>query len=400
MLSHYCGGFLVNPMPLHYGLNWCSHNCFYCFANLNKPDRRSNNASIKKFNKALNFSDETIEGHLIRAKMPILMSNDSDPCAKSNEGVFLPVYEEITRHGIKVAVQTKGGNQRVEDILLNGEKTMFYISLTSDDNDFLKKAEPGAPSYEYRLNLISNAVLKGHFVIVGINPLVERWWNDFDRVIDDLIRVGVKHIWVDDAHLTPDQVKNIPDKRRQHFFSDIKVMTSRAYFFAEHLKKQLEVNFNVYQGGISSRGDFWSDYYNIVGDGYETTDGLLAHLNFNANLFGVDDLILSFDSFCDFFIHDSVSDLKNSKFKELIKPFRRTVYNETKEEPKIYTMGKALYYFWQINKYKSSMSVDNFSYLSEGGVISTDDNGNHFLVYSKKPKADIFFENNESLILI
>jgi len=36
----YTGELLKSPVPLHLDMNWCSHGCFYCFANLNRPNRR------------------------------------------------------------------------------------------------------------------------------------------------------------------------------------------------------------------------------------------------------------------------------------------------------------------------------------------------------------------------
>lgn len=39
MLDVYYGEFLINPIPLELSLNYCSHKCAYCFANVNQPGR-------------------------------------------------------------------------------------------------------------------------------------------------------------------------------------------------------------------------------------------------------------------------------------------------------------------------------------------------------------------------
>lgn len=393
MLRHYCGEFLVSPVPLHFGLNWCSHNCFYCFANLNKPDRRATLSHIKKFGAAMRGKDDTIEGVLLRAGHPVLIANDSDPFAKSNQDVFLPIYEEMTSHGVTAAIQTKGGDLELENLVLNGNRTLVYISLTSDDNDFLKRAEPSAPCYEHRIDLIKRAVDKGHFVVVGINPLVEHWWINFDDVIATLIKIGVERVWVGRLHLSPDQVKNITEKRKAEFLGEIKKASKKTDIISERMIKKLDKHFNVYDG-LSMKGDFWSGY----NQGIETADGYFAHLKFNAEQLGVSELIVNFDSFCDFIIPGCLKDLHGSKFKELIKPFRRTVYNATGKEPVIYSMKEALSYYWNVLDYPSIMRCDNLSVLMDNGNIVTDNNGNNLMIYSTKQRPDIYFQDNEALI--
>ena len=397
MLRHYCGDFLVSPLPLHFGLNWCSHNCFYCFANLNKPDRRAQLSHIKKFGAAMSGKDDTIEGILLRNGYPVLIANDSDPFAKSNQDVFLPIYEEMQKYGITAAIQTKGGDIELEDLVLNGNSTLVYVSLTSDDNDFLKRAEPSAPSYEHRLDLIKRAIDKGHFVVVGINPLVSHWWNDFDSMIETLVKIGVTRVWVADMHLSNDQIANIPEKRKKEFSGDIKKAAKKdvCRFYEESVKK-LTAYFNVYDGGVSTCGNFWDGYT----QGIETFDGYISHLKYNCRELGVSELAIDFDSFCDFVIPNCLKEIKNSKFKELIKPFRRTVYNNLGKEPVIYSMKEALAHYWDIQIYPSVLRTDLFSILSDGKNTLTDENGNNYMVFSVNPSPYVYFNNNDDLIFL
>ena len=37
MITLFAGEFMLVPEALDVSHNWCSHNCGYCFANLNKP---------------------------------------------------------------------------------------------------------------------------------------------------------------------------------------------------------------------------------------------------------------------------------------------------------------------------------------------------------------------------
>ena len=53
MITLFAGEFMLVPEALDVSHNWCSHNCGYCFANLNKPDRRID--PQKLFNQITNF---------------------------------------------------------------------------------------------------------------------------------------------------------------------------------------------------------------------------------------------------------------------------------------------------------------------------------------------------------
>ena len=398
MLRHYCGEFLVVPSPLHYGLNWCSHNCFYCFANLNKPDRRSNNASIKKFQKALeNPADDSIEARMLRANMPITISNDSDPCAKSNAGVFLPIWEQIEKFNLPVAFQTKGGCRETEDMIINGRRNQFYITLTSDDDDLLRRAEPGAPPFEQRMELIRRAVAAGHFVIVGMNPLIPHWWIDFEGVISRLRSYGVTHLWIGKLHFATSQLANMPPKRKSEWATEVHLGSRRTeppHF--QLMKTELEKHFNVYRGTDSSRIHFWKEY----GEGIKTVNCWLAHLTYYCKEHGVKQIITPFDAFADFIIPDCMLDYYGAKCKELIQPFRNKVWQHIQQEPVIYTMYDALKYHWDMRRYKTHLRVDDFSILIENdGTDVLDEDGNPYVVFTLGGSQDTHTMYNDGMIL-
>ena len=45
-LDTYWGEFLTSPAPMELSLNYCSHGCEYCFANINTPDRKADVKAI------------------------------------------------------------------------------------------------------------------------------------------------------------------------------------------------------------------------------------------------------------------------------------------------------------------------------------------------------------------
>jgi hypothetical protein len=88
----YSGEFLISPAGLELSMNWCGHDCSYCFANLNKPNRRADLASIMGL--LANFrSRQTREARLMQAGVPLLVSNHVDVFAGTNAEQFEPIWE-------------------------------------------------------------------------------------------------------------------------------------------------------------------------------------------------------------------------------------------------------------------------------------------------------------------
>jgi len=102
------GEFLISPIPLELSLNYCSHVCAYCFANLNDRGRQADIGAVMRFFNELP-SRTSLQSHLVREGYPILFSNRVDPFATSNVKLSLPLLEIMRTLDIPVAIQTKGG---------------------------------------------------------------------------------------------------------------------------------------------------------------------------------------------------------------------------------------------------------------------------------------------------
>ena len=165
------GEFLVSPVPLELSFNYCSHSCAYCFANLNKRDRRADIAATMN-TLATYRQRSTLTAILLQQGYPVLVSNRVDPFAASNYRQFLPVLEVMSDLGIPVAIQTKGGRGIDQALDLLTSPTVFYITIESDQDEVVKRIAPGAPSIAERFELIALLRSKGHPVVVGWNPCV------------------------------------------------------------------------------------------------------------------------------------------------------------------------------------------------------------------------------------
>lgn len=213
MITPYYGEFLTSPFPLELSLNYCSHKCAYCFANLNRPDRKANIGSILRL---IEEAPQRIsqEARLLREGFPILISNKVDPFAASNHQQAVPLIEILLSRGLPLAFQTKGG-RGVDDVLsLLPGPVHFYVSISFLDDDLRRKIEPGAPPVRERLDLIERLKSRGHVVTVGVNPLVPEWLPDPAPLFAELLARGVSGVWMESLHLNNNQTRQMNPREK------------------------------------------------------------------------------------------------------------------------------------------------------------------------------------------
>lgn len=208
----YWGDFLVSPVPIELSFNYCSHSCQYCFANLNRPDRR---ADIKATMNLLSEYQEreTYIARLLQDKYPVLVSNRVDPFAVSNYRQTLPVFETMHALGIPFTLQTKGG-RGIDELLEYCPPTVWYISIALLDDKKRAEIEPGAPTIQSRLDLVSKLREKGHEVVIGVNPCVPEWLPESDAqiLLEEFRERGVWGVWCQLLHLNHKQLAGVPEK--------------------------------------------------------------------------------------------------------------------------------------------------------------------------------------------
>lgn len=210
MITPYYGEFLLTPMPLELSTNWCTHACAYCFANLNKPDRKAAPQSIVNLLAEMHHRD-TLVARLLRDGYPVLMSNKVDPFAASNWKLTLQILELFAALGIKVAFQTKGGKGLREAMDLIGP-SCFYFSITANDDETCKRIEPGAPTITERFEQMAMLREAGHHVWAGVNPMVRQWIPDLPEFAERLKGEGVTNVWTEIMHLSRDQIEGMTPK--------------------------------------------------------------------------------------------------------------------------------------------------------------------------------------------
>ncbi|MBX3253930.1 MAG: hypothetical protein KF862_07280 [Chitinophagaceae bacterium] len=265
-ISAYAGEFTISPIPLEMSMNYCSHKCAVCFANLNQPGRtldvKATINQIKNCNKG-----KGLTSYLLREKYPILLSNRVDPFAKTNYRQTLSFIELFNANENKIVFQTRGGDGIDEALSLLDYKTHWYVSISQLNDDLRKKLEPGAPTIQSRFELIEKLLSKGHSVSVGINPLVEEWLPvaDFQEMVDRLLDMGVKGYWLELIHLNAKQVGNMSEKEKLAVGSSlIKEAAKRTpnYSYIDWAREYIQDSggevFSINQPNASS---FFDDYH-------------------------------------------------------------------------------------------------------------------------------------------
>jgi len=227
----------------------CSHRCAYCYvraAELTSASRDNRGQYIIAANPedvkrdlftalSTNERRESINIEWLRHKVPIHWGGMSDPfqaCEKRFE-VSKKILETLSWYNYPTVISTKGTicvQPEYMELLKKGNYA-FQISLISDDEDFIKRIEPGAPSVKERLELLEKLANWGIWTAVRIQPLipssiVEQKIPEF---IEKLSKIGVKHVLAEGYKVPVRSEKGVkfiwelcPDAVKEYQYNDVK----------------------------------------------------------------------------------------------------------------------------------------------------------------------------------
>ena len=375
----YTGEYLVSPVALHMGLNWCTHGCFYCFANLNRPGRRADYSGIQQFLGKVQRKapGKDIAAMLALAGHPILASNDSDPFATSNGEQNLALIDAMMDMGLRFSFQTRGGDGAIP-MLQRHPPTMVYISFTTDMESVRKQAEPGAPSFEARKELALAAKATGHHVVAGINPFFPPWWNDIEGFLGWLVANDIRHAWIGEPHLNYMQEAAMSEKTRARFAAEI------TYFKAGRSKRPAswpmlrelcdEVGINTFTGTTSAHGGFWNPYFALGYPQWPTLEGWFDHLRAQGKA-----VAFTFDAFQDW--ADRTAGFQSSAWKEYIAGIGRSLRNAGIDQ-RCNTLREVHEFLWKIHEFPTRLQHDDIYIGTQDGNLAVDEQGRFVLVYA------------------
>jgi len=203
MINPFIGEFLVNPTPLEYSGNTCSHYCLYCFANCRKQSIEA------KFKQTLSVlkgypKSRTFTAELLRNGCPISLSNRTDPFSKTNIDQTISLFQYFNNMPNGLFFQTKGGERIFEALkyIESKKNVCVYITITTLDDKLSKVIEPNAPKTSERIAMAKQLKKLGYEIMIGINPVVEEWIseNDIMALAKDLKEVGITHYFFQTLH--------------------------------------------------------------------------------------------------------------------------------------------------------------------------------------------------------
>jgi DNA repair photolyase len=286
MIEPFFGEFLINPAPLDVAINYCSHKCGYCFANLNAPGRKYDERRTRNLLTNVATS-QSLAGELLRQRYPVLMSNRVDPFATVNYRHTLTLLSELGRLSVPVTFQTRGG-RGIDDALGMIGQSVWYVSIPYLDDELRRRLEPGAPPIPQRFELIHQLREAGHVVMVGINPLVREWLPNPLPLLEMLAGAGVWGVWVERLHLNRAQVIQMSATERAAIGGEIIGRAGRyksddidLKYFHRVRAMAARLGLAVYSHGQPNPSNYWEPFTALYPKRFPTWQGFINYLHAN-----------------------------------------------------------------------------------------------------------------------
>lgn len=386
MIDPFYGEFLLHPSPLECSGNTCSHNCCYCFSNIRRSCRYSN---IKQtLTQLKNFqSSNTYKNTLIKEKYSICLSNRTDPFSKTNYIETLSMLEYLKNLENGIFFQTKGGYGIDEafDILKDKKNILFYVTITSKNNDILKVIEPNSPSYEEKIELIKKAKNNGYNVIVAFNPVVKNWLpeKDFYDIVSDVNKIGVKNFIFQKLYLSKNDIKGFTEDRKKRFEDEIlidavKKTSENQYYLQSLVVELIKRGNNAVAFGMPFKTDLFKDIRSTLGKCFPS--------NYDVINYCFDNKVKQI-TFNDYkkVLNENQNDLFNKEFKGLstyIFRIARQVWKGNDKIQSIRTINDVLNAYWNYKQISGSLQNNKLFSVAqekddENNLILNFNNGNY-----------------------
>lgn len=220
------------PMPFNMDI-WdgllCPFNCLYCYANAFRASlytaffdnsktmgfRHCNSDYYKKEMdkmgkyRLMSFAEKQNLSGINKAfglNIPLRMGIRFEDFLKAEKkkGVSLKMLNYLADIEYPVMINSKSTLPAQDDYIdalsRNPAKSAIHLTVISSDNEILKKIEPGAPSYDERLQAIKILIGAGIRVVPRIEPylfLLTDKPEDVQKYMSDMWEVGVRNITYD-----------------------------------------------------------------------------------------------------------------------------------------------------------------------------------------------------------
>lgn len=154
----------------------CGHACKYCYVpSVTKQDR-------SEFNSGAMPRDKYIEKLIADGRKyqaagiteQVMISFTSDPYHPGDTSITRHAFQVLQAHGLGICALTKGGTRALRDIdLFRPDRDAFAATLTTLDDRFSKKWEPGAALPADRLSALRAFHDRGIFTWISLEPTLD-----------------------------------------------------------------------------------------------------------------------------------------------------------------------------------------------------------------------------------
>lgn len=373
---------MLHPSPLEFSGNTCSHNCCYCFSNIRRPERYC------KLNSDLNFirkkGGTSFKSHLFNSGFSICVSNRSDALSDSNWPDTVSFLKNMNEKQNGYFIQTKGGKKQDEFFkIISGKKNIvFYVTITTINEDIRERTEPGAPSYSERMRLCEMAKAKGYPVIIAINPICEEWMpkNDLKTLISDAEKIGVTHFIFQKLHMTRSDIKLFSKNRIDRFEEEVlrkavEKKISQAYL-QDCVISLIDKGLMPLAFGMPFITNFFDEIHNTLGKSFKGNYDFFKYVNGN-NLKTV--------YFSDYYesVKNECYELEFKGLSAYILRVARNVWKGNEKAQNVKCLKDVLKIYW--NDKRISGSPQNnflFSKIMDAGNPIVDNDGNIILHFT------------------
>ena len=184
-------------------MSGCSNNCVYCYAK---------DMAIRFKRKTYETWEKEETVNMVHKsygkKEGAIMLPSSHDITPGNIDIAVEVIEKLLASWNELLIVTKPHLKCIERVIetVGNRKSQirFRFTIGSADNDTLTLWEPGAPSFEERLESMKLAFDKGFSCSVSCEPLLD---NNFDLLYEKTINYVTDSIWIGKMNMASKRVR-------------------------------------------------------------------------------------------------------------------------------------------------------------------------------------------------
>lgn len=154
----------------------CGHACAYCYVPivLKMPRSEFNRGALPRDGILANLEADAKKYQSLNISEQVMLSFTCDPYPVEHHLHTRRAIEILQAHGLGVCVLTKGGTRALRDVnLFRPSRDAFACTLTSLDETFQKKWEPGAASPSDRISALEKFHEAGVYTWVSLEPTLD-----------------------------------------------------------------------------------------------------------------------------------------------------------------------------------------------------------------------------------